>query len=608
MVGFRAFPAHRKGIMLMKQTSAFIVTLALLLLSVPSACAQSSAAPQSSFNANVEVVLVPTVVTDKSGQHVPGLKASDFALLQDKNKTPHIAFCEEITHASRDASQPTALPPGVFSNISGNTSGNPQRPKNLVVIAIDTINTPFSEQVYARKGIIKYLSESVTPDTLVALLFMAPGGVHMLHDFTTDNATLIAALQRVSKGNGKTAGDLAFPKATALVAIDNEASLLSKFETNGYVHGITGQEINMAHQNAVLDTTAALTQIAQIYSGVPGRKALVWVTSGVPRSIELALSTFTAGSKFGPVHETDTTADFERAIKALNDASFAVYAVDAGGLFGGKGYSGNITPGGSVWNGGSGAARSTAGSSVPLLVHQETFNTMQTISNMTGGRAYLNTNDLSKGIRSAANDSDSYYLLGFYLNSEGITPGWHSLKVSTERKNVSVRSREGFLVSRTPVTSVERTRADLSLALRSPVQFSGLPMMLRWQQQPQTPPAAPLATNTQPVTAPLPNAKKHIAFDLVLASNAIQINEADSRAIHVDIVGVAQDKAGDQAATVRQVINQKLTPESADNVRKNGLLYKGTLDLTPGTYTVHLAVRDSLSGKLGSIIAPLKVE
>lgn len=595
----------------MRPILAFIATLAVLL-SVPSACAQSSAprpstaqatAPQPTFNANVEVVLVPTIVTDRGGQHVPGLKASDFSLLQDKSKNPRVAFCEEITHTSKAVSQPASLPPGVYTNSASIT----QRPKNLVVIAIDTINTPFSEQVFARKGIIKYLSESVTPDTLVALLFMTPGGVHMLHDFTSDSATLIAALQIATKGDSKATSDLPFPKATGTTAIDNEAAQLSKFVTGDYGAGISPHEIDLAHRNAVWDTTAALTQIAHAYAGVPGRKSLVWITSGLPRSIEFALVKYSQPTR-KVVHETDTSDDFDRAWKDLNDANFAVYAVDAGGLFAGTAYSGNIKPGGSVWTGASQEKHRTADDSIGMLVHQESFNTLQTISSMTGGRAYVNTNDLSKGIQSANNDSDSYYLLGFYLDSPDITPGWHSLKVSTDVNNVSVRSREGFIVSKTPVTSAEQARADLSLALHSPVQFSGLALLLRWQQLPQTAQAPTLAASQSRAAPALTTAKKQIAFDLVVAANAIQINEADSRAIHVDIVGVAHDAAGDKAATIQQVIHQKISPEAAANLRKNGLLYKGTLELAPGSYTVHLAVRDNLSGKLGSIIAPLKVE
>lgn len=569
-----------------------------LLLSVSPSVAQPQQ-PSGDFKASVELVLVPTVVTDKSGRHISGLHASDFSILYDKNKAPRIAFCEEIAHAPHNP-QLAALPPGAFSNLI--SSSDAQRPRNPVVIAIDTINTPFNDQAYARQGIIKYLSQSVLPGTPVALLFMTPSGVRMLHDFTTDSATLVAALQKVSKNGSKSEGNLAFPKAAGVVSVDSEADQLTKFELNGYVGDTSKEmiamEIDFLHRNAMADTTAALTQIANMYSGVPGRKALVWITSGLPRSIDLALRNFTRDVK---VRETDVSGDFDRGWKSLTDAGFAVYAVDASGLFVGPAYSGTVPPSGSIWKGGSPLTH-RSNDPIPDLVHQETFNTLQTISDLTGGRAFLNTNDLAKGIRSAIEDSDSYYLLGIYPAGEGTTPGWHPLKVKVDQPGALVRSRKGFIVSRTPVTSVERARADLMLALRSPVQFSGLPLMLHLPSTTRPAVAGDDPSNSQT------NTRKRVDFDLMLGANSFQVTEGGSTAMSVGIAGVAQNAAGDNIASLQQSINRKVSSEEAANLRRNGLLYKGSFELTPGKYTLHLAVRDNLSGKLGSIIAPLVVE
>jgi fibronectin type 3 domain-containing protein len=43
-------------------------------------------------------------------------------------------------------------------------------------------------------------------------------------------------------------------------------------------------------------------------------------------------------------------------------------------------------------------------------------------------------------------------------------------------------------------------------------------------------------------------------------------------------------------------------------LKKTGLLYNGALDLAPGEYSVRFVVRDDLSGRVGSVAAPLKVE
>lgn len=50
------------------------------------------------------------------------------------------------------------------------------------------------------------------------------------------------------------------------------------------------------------------------------------------------------------------------------------------------------------------------------------------------------------------------------------------------------------------------------------------------------------------------------------------------------------------------------TGEQLAKFREKGISYRGALDLAPGEYTVRIVVRDSLSGRVGSIAAPLKVE
>ena len=57
-----------------------------------------------------------------------------------------------------------------------------------------------------------------------------------------------------------------------------------------------------------------------------------------------------------------------------------------------------------------------------------------------------------------------------------------------------------------------------------------------------------------------------------------------------------------------QKVDAHLSPEKLSSIRKNGVAYSGFLDLAPGEYTVRFVVRDDLSGRIGSVAAPLKVE
>ena len=59
---------------------------------------------------------------------------------------------------------------------------------------------------------------------------------------------------------------------------------------------------------------------------------------------------------------------------------------------------------------------------------------------------------------------------------------------------------------------------------------------------------------------------------------------------------------------VGQKIDVHLSSEKVSAIREKGIAYAGALDLAPGEYTVRFVVRDDLSGRIGSVAAPLKVE
>jgi hypothetical protein len=56
-----------------------------------------------------------------------------------------------------------------------------------------------------------------------------------------------------------------------------------------------------------------------------------------------------------------------------------------------------------------------------------------------------------------------------------------------------------------------------------------------------------------------------------------------------------------------QRLERTLPPAAVSQVESGGLTYANSLNLPPGDYTVHLVVRDNQSGKIGSVVAQLKV-
>ena len=142
------------------------------------------------FTARSELVLIPTLVTDKSGNHISGLKKEDFRVLEN-GAEQKIATFEEITSDAQRLSRPRN--PNEFSN---SLASGPSA-RRMTLIVLDLINTPFLDQAYARKDLLKYLTQSVDQREPTALYTLTRSGIHVIHDFATDPRVLVAALHRV---------------------------------------------------------------------------------------------------------------------------------------------------------------------------------------------------------------------------------------------------------------------------------------------------------------------------------------------------------------------------------------------------------------------------
>ena len=77
---------------------------------------------------------------------------------------------------------------------------------------------------------------------------------------------------------------------------------------------------------------------------------------------------------------------------------------------------------------------------------------MTLMANITGGRYFFNTNDLTTGFQQALTDLRGSYTLGFYAPEEPDNK-WHKLTVKVKRPRVTVRYREGYLARGRPRTA-----------------------------------------------------------------------------------------------------------------------------------------------------------
>jgi VWFA-related protein len=524
------------------------------------------------FKSETVVVLVPAVVTDKSGTHVHNLSKKDFKVLEN-GKQQRITTFEEVT-ASGSRPALVTNPPGTFSNLPANG----QQPVSITVIALDTINTPFLDQASGRKELIKYLANSLDSSRSLGLVVISSKGVRVLGGLNSDPATLIAALKKA--GGELSSMETFSADGKALANFEAQPSELTGGISPGadpgsrlrqFILNADAVEGQYQQQRAIEDTMKAFLGIALSLSGIPGRKSLIWATGSFP---------FTLDSP-SAVPGGNLSLLYERTLQALNDAQVSVYPLDVRGLVGTSPtadatYSGDLS--------GPGFADAAAGRSA---LQTSTIASLKNFADMTGGHAYYNNNDLVAGFKRAADDSSSYYLLGYYADHHDTRPGWRKLQVQVARPDVEVHARTGFLVTNATIDPALTRKADVDFALSSPFDSTGIPVTLEWQ-----PPASDAD-------------KKKPAFTLHVPASSV-IDEADNNRFDIDFIAQTT-KTGAPPANAAQTVKGAIPIAALPKIKAEGMIYKNALQLLPGTYQVRFVVRDNLSGRIGSVTAPLTV-
>jgi len=228
-------------------------------------------------------VVMDVVALDAKGQSVEGLKASDFAIVED-GVPQQIRSVSEHRGMTADeiAKQPMVkMPPNTFTNFMP-----PANTNAVNVIVIDALDSPLVAQMYLREQLIAFM-KAVPPGHLFAI-FEMDERMHLVQGFTSDPALLLKAVES---------------------------------KRNSVVMKPLGVDRRMRRQ--ILN--AGLREMGMYLAGFPGRKNLIWFTGEVPRAV--------FGLRANPFpDEVDYDMDRGQAANALSLSRVAMYPVDDRGL------------------------------------------------------------------------------------------------------------------------------------------------------------------------------------------------------------------------------------------------------------------------------------
>jgi VWFA-related protein len=541
--------------------------------------AQQPAASTPSFRSQANLVLIPVQVRSH-GQHVPNLKQDSFTVLQD-GKPQKVAVFEEVRTTTQRL-QRVPVGPREFTN---QLLGNPETAR-YTVIAIDRENTAPLDLVRVREGLTRFLATTADTGEPIRLISIEMHGLRMLQDFTTDPKAIGTALNRATSKSdtrpeqSSTALNEDTQVMEAAVNSQRDPSSADAAQLQRFLDTLDNAKDNQDRMFAFqersqrISSLDALQQIALSLSGIPGRKSLVWASSGYPFSSIVRQSRGGVSYDFSQVNEAMSLDAYTTHL--LSNANIAMYPVDARGMTNTAWDS--IDP--------SHKYSPTQGEKMGRQqANEDVITTFERLAAGTGGKPCYNRPELSGCFKDALDDSRDYYMVGFYVDKKGTKDGWHKLQVKVDGANV--RSRNGFMF---PLPDAEKTREqDMSTAVHSLLLDSGIPFKGEW------------TTSTKKGD----KVSNGLIIQVVPEANVI---DPESRKLNLEFVGVARAKDGTVVGQFAQKVQKDLPPEAVAMIQKSGITYKNNLDLPHGDYLVRIVVRDNNTGRTGAANTLLKVE
>ena len=556
-------------------------------------------AQQSSFDAQVpaptirvttRMVLVDVVVTDKQGKPVLGLKPADFAL-EENGKEQKIS-----TFVTPEQNQPPApgpaLPPGIYSNRSQYRSpGGP-----ITVLLLDATNTQFKDQAYARRQMLRFVREQYKPGQRMAV-FTLTDSLHVLQDFTTDPQLLYTALQgyvpqerpfasAVQPTNPITTGtptpsstvtslDTSTPPANETATSATNARGLPIFMVAG-IQNFANAAVGYDLERRTDITFEALDELARALGGLPGRKNVIWVTGDLPFTLnpdnrimtdaELSEDLPSFNTRRVDEHSSGDYAATARRAGAeqireadarLAAAQIALYPVDARGL--------------------------------SISLDQDPQEVMREMARDTGGRAYVNQNEIKQGVERAMEDTSATYTLGYYTTNKKWDGKYRNIKIKLDRQGVDLQHRRGYFALDPTQLKGYKPNQEVAAALGDAV------------------PATQVAFSAR--VLPSPNAKGKLGVDFLVDASTLSAEDASGgKKMNVFFYATAFSQNGKILGTQSQKVDQTFNSSDYQQIMQHGMMLH--IDLAPpGNATqLRLAVQDARTGLVGTINAPLQTQ
>ena len=504
---------------------------------------------------STEIVLVNVVARDKHGNVIKDLKREDFTVFEDGKKQDVASFdFETVDEMAMAGAAGTTVTGTADKDKGGLLNSKVQksldaRDRRLMLMFFDFSAMEPEDIDRAVDAGKKYVQGKMQPADMVALMSLATN-LHLDLDFTDDKAKILATLSSYNNSEGQ-------GFETGL-----EGSSEGAAETSGsYTPDDTDYNTFSADRKLL-----ALESVMQAMGKIPQKKSLIYFSNGITQS------------------GVDNQSALREATAAAVRANVSIYPVDVRGLS-------SFPPGGQAQSASLHGQSAYTGASVlnDLNGNDASQETLYTLAADTGGKAFMDTNDLSGVFSVVQKDTSAYYVLG-YTSSNHLKDGrYRRLKVQVNRPDVKLEYRAGYYADRDYLHMKSTDR----------------------EEQLQDELAAELSQTDVAVYAGAAYFRQddshyYLAVSLVIPGSQIPFVQAkDKDNATIDIIGQVLESGKLPVGRLRDTV--KLAVDSSQQVRRKNVQYNTGFVLAPGNYHLKFVVRENSTGRMGSFETDVRI-
>ena len=554
-----------------------IAFFGFIILRCTSIALPQGAQPSPVLRARTSLVLVPASPLDKQGKVVRGLKREGFRLLVDGKPVEIVSFdvvsvagTSLVTATNQSPQGETKLTEKTILNIPAESSSA----GNLVIFLIDFLNTAQADRMFLGRQSLKFFSNQLRPTQEVAVYGLTNSLV-LIQPFTRDPSRLIAA-----------ARDVLLRRDMPSEPVESRPL----GPEDGLI--VLRRAYNIDQRKRALRTLAAFRQLANAYSGIPGKKSLIWLTGDASPLNPTLLYQFLQDKSLESVRTPAW--DIAKTYEALNAANISVFPVDARGVF-------NVGLPRIDQNQSHTEFMQTMRETQPTdespysnmtdLLQGEAANAvlaMMGAAAETGGEVLRGSNDLGSLLDRAQQLWAYYYVLGFdpHTASNESEFRYHRIEVRVRGHVSKILARRGFAIRpAVSLASASEIQRDISEAAESPVDLTAVPLALTLG-----------GTNAD-------GKDRHIPFSLLVRGGGFALAE-DSTGVRYDlsVATLVRDERGEIIRSAVDKAAAMVSPDRTGELKENGITFRGEFRVPAGeSCSGRVIVRDNLAARIGTV-------